>query len=91
MRTWKFSRILTCALTQEQLEIMLQNSKMDTGHSWDLEKKTSGIMIMTATMKVKCFKDGDEFEKSGHPVFEGTKSVGLRNLQKEERQGHNPL
>ena len=39
-----------------------QKSTIDTGRSWDLEKKASGIKDLQPTM-VACFKDGGRFRK----------------------------
>ena len=40
---------------QEQWEIILQGSKMDTGHYWEQVKKASGTMIMQPVVKANGF------------------------------------
>ena len=68
---------------------MPPNFTMDTGHSWDPEKKASGIEDMQPIMvasgifvrhKVKIF------ENSGHPVFQGVSPLGRGILKKKNNR-----
>ena len=40
----------SCALTSRKIKEYASNFKMDTGHSWDPEKKASGTKDMQPTL-----------------------------------------
>ena len=61
---------------------------MDTGHSWDPEKKTSGTMIHGSKPEgkwdLRASRMVDDFENSRHPVFKGINSLGRGFLKKKK-------
>ena len=75
---------------QEQSEITLQDSRMDIGHSKDLDKKTSSTMIMQPVSKPNgtfCVSwMVNDFEKSGHPVFKGISPLGRGILKRKNNR-----
>ena len=76
-------------LLQGRSSNMPQNLTMDTGHSWDLEKKASGIKDMPPTMvasgilvRHKWWK----YKNPGHPVFQEVSPLGHGKLKKKNNR-----
>ena len=66
---------------------MPQHLTMDTGHSWDPEKKASGIKDMQpiygGKWDLRALQMVEDFENSGHPVFPGVSPLGRGILKKK--------
>ena len=91
---WKREEMKILALwLQEQSDMILQGSKVDIGHSWDLEKKTSTMIMqpLWRQMGSLCFKDGERFREFGTSSIQRNKSVGPWYLEEKERPGHHPF
>ena len=91
----KITKILVL-LPQGRSNNMPQNSTMDTGHSWDPEKKASGIKDTQPNMVASGIFVRDRwwtiFENSGHPVFQGVSPLGrgiLKNRNNRETNHFN--
>ena len=91
MLMWKgkITKILVL-LPQGRSKNMPQHLTMDTGHSWDQEMKTSGIKdmqpIMVASGIFRASQMVEDFEISGHQVFQEVSPPGRGILKKRNNR-----